>query len=99
MSANARAHDPTVIGSVALRMAREDSVRIVVIAVVHGCLRAETHPCGNVVSAVITVCLRFGRHGSINRTAWSSRDKCVNWKEPQVSRLQLYEQPSDLNDA
>ena len=66
VSTIAGVHDPTVISSVALRMAREDSVHIVVIAVVHGCLRAETHPRGNVVSAVITVCLRFGHHGLIN---------------------------------
>jgi len=25
--------------------------------------------------------------------------KCVNWNEPQASRLQLHEQPSALNDA
>ena len=24
---------------------------------------------------------------------------CVNWNEPQVRRIQLYEQPSALNDA
>jgi len=66
---------------------------------VYWCLRVETRPCGNVVSAVLMFCLRFGRHGSINWTAWSSRDMCVNWNEPQLSRLQLYEQPSALNDA
>jgi len=27
----------------------------------------------------------------------SSRDMCVNWNEPQVSRIQLYEQPSALS--
>jgi len=63
-------------------------------AVVHWCLHVETQPCGSVVSAVITFCLRFGRHGSINWTAWSSRDMCVNWIKPRVSRIQLYEQPS-----
>jgi len=35
LSVMARAHDPTVIGSVALRKAHEDSVHIVVIAVVY----------------------------------------------------------------
>jgi len=49
----------------------------------------------------ITFGLRPGRHGSINCaiaywTAWSSRDMCVNWNEPQASRLQLHEQPSAL---
>ena len=66
----------------------EDSVRIVVIAVVHWCLSAEKHPCGNVVSAVIMLCLRFGRHGSLEldrSTLWSSRDMCVNWNEPQAT--------------
>ena len=43
----------SVIGSVALRKTHEDSVHIVVIAVMHWCLRAETHPRGNIVSAVI----------------------------------------------
>jgi len=52
-------------------------------------LTCETHPCGNVVSTVIMFCLRFGRHGSINWTAWSSHGMCVNWNEPQVSRMQL----------
>jgi len=33
------------------------------------------------------------------RTAWSSREMCVNWNEPHVIHLQLYEQPSALNDA
>ena len=41
----------------------EDFVHIAVIAVVHWCLRAETHPYGNVVRAVIILCLRFGCHG------------------------------------
>ena len=40
------------------------------IAVVYWCLCVENHRCGNVVSAVIMFCLRFGRrHGSINWTA------------------------------
>ena len=78
------------------------------IAVVHWCLRVETHACGYVVSAAITFCLHFGRHDSINwsidnRNDWSnsvsSRDMCVNWNEPQISCIQLYEQPSALNDA
>ena len=43
------------------------------IAVVHWCLRVETHPCGKVVSAVITLCLRFGRHGSSARLIASLR--------------------------
>ena len=58
--------------------AHKDSVHIVVIAVVRLCLHAETHPCGNVVSTVITLCLRLGRHGSLEldqwHGAWSSRD-------------------------
>ena len=62
LSAITRAHDPTVISSVALRT---DSVHIIVIAVMHGCLRAKTHPCGIVVNAVIMFCLCFGRHGSL----------------------------------
>jgi len=61
-SAITQAHDPTVISSVALRT---DSVHIIVIAVMHRCLRAETHPCGNVVSTVIMFCLCFGCHGSL----------------------------------
>jgi len=65
-----------------IHLTKSSHVHIVVIAVVHWCLRAETHPCGNVVSAVIMFCLRLGRHGSINWTAWSSRDMCVNWNEP-----------------
>jgi len=96
LSAIARAHDPVVQLS---GKAHEDSVHIVVIAVVHWCLRVEIHPCGNVVSAEITFCLRFGRHGSISWTAWSSRDMCVNWNEPQVSHIHLYEQLCALNDA
>jgi len=47
----------------------------------------------------LAFCLCFGHHGSINWTVWSSRDMCVNWNEPQVSRIQLYEQPSTLNDV
>jgi len=43
-------------------------------------------------------CLRLGRHGSINSTAWSSRDMYINWNETQASRLQLHEQPSALNE-
>jgi len=47
-------------------------------------------------------CLRLvsmARSNLINWTAWSSLDMCVNWNEPLVSRLQLYEQPScALND-
>ena len=49
---------------------------------------AETHRCGNVVSAVIMFCLRSGCHGSLELEqwkAWSSRDMCVNWNEPRVS--------------
>ena len=40
----------------------------------HWSLHTETHPCGNVVIAVITLCLRLGQAGSnlINWTAWSS---------------------------
>jgi len=45
------------------------------------------------------LCLRLGRLGLINGTAWSSRDTCVNWNEPQASRLQFHEQPSVLNVA
>ena len=37
------------------------------------------------------LCLRFGCHGSINWTAWSSCDMCVNWNKPSMSHLQLYE--------
>jgi len=33
--------------------------------VVHWCLRAETHPCGKVVSAVVMFYLRLGRSGSL----------------------------------
>ena len=36
------------------------------------------------------------RSNLINWTARSSRDMCVNWNKPQVSRLQLCEQPSAL---
>jgi len=35
----------------------------------------------------------------INWTAWLSCDVCVNWNEPQVSCLQLYEQPGALNNT
>jgi len=62
--------------------AHEDSVHIVVIAVMYWCLRVETHTCGHVVSAVMMFCLRFGCCGSINWTAWSTRDTCVSWNEP-----------------
>ena len=34
-----------------------------------------------------------------NWTVWSSCEMCVNWNEPPVSRIQLYKQPSDFNDA
>ena len=94
-----RANDPTVIGSVALRKGprrfcphRSD----------RWCLFAETHPCGNVVSAVIMFCLRFGCHGSLeldHLNSVSSCDMCINWNESQVSRLQLYKQPSPSNDT
>ena len=59
-AAIARVHDPTVIGSVALRKGprkfcphRSDCCRALMLA--------ETHPCGNVVSAAM-FCLRFGCH-------------------------------------
>jgi len=46
-------------------------------------------------------CLRFGHHGSLkldqlNSVVITYNDMCVNWNELQVSRLQLYEQPSVL---
>jgi len=78
LSAIARVHDPTLIGSVALRKPHKDSVHIVVIAVLHWCLRAETHPCDNVVSAVIMFCLRFGRHGSLELDQLNSVD--ITWR-------------------
>ena len=41
------------------------SVHLSIHPFTNSCLRAKTHPCGNVVSAVITYCLRFVRHDSI----------------------------------
>ena len=96
ISANAWAHDPTVIGSVALRKGprrlcphRSDHCRALML----------TYPCGNAVNAVKMFGLCLGHHGSINLTAWSSRGMCVNWNELSASRLQLHEQLSALNDA
>ena len=43
----------------------EPATRNAVATVMHWCLRAETHPCGNCVSAVLMFCLRFGRRGSL----------------------------------
>ena len=56
----------------------------------HWCLRVETHPCSNVVGAVITFSINWKRGHHVT---------CVIWNEPQVSSIQLYEQPSPLNDA
>ena len=57
LSAIARAHDPTVISSVALRKGpRRFCLHR---TAVYWCLRVETHPCGNVVNAVIMLCLRL----------------------------------------
>jgi len=65
LSAIARAHDPTLIGSVALGKGprrfyshRSDHCRVLM-------LTCRNLRCGNVVSVVIMFCLRFGRHGSI----------------------------------
>jgi len=86
VAAIARAYDPTVIASVTLKKGprrlcshRSDCCR----ALMFTC---RNYPCGNVVSAVIMFCLRFGRHGSIKWSAWTSRDMCVNWNKPSVSR-------------
>jgi len=93
VAAIARAHDPTVIVSGALRKGlqrlcphRSD------------CCRALTFTCRNSPSWQrcdrCNVLFSFGRHGAINWTAWSSRDMCINWNERRVNRLQLYEQLS-----
>jgi len=70
LSAIAQAHDPTLIGSGALRKGPRRFCSHRSDRCVYWRLRVETHPCGNVVSAVIMFCLRFGRHGSINWTAY-----------------------------
>ena len=85
LSTIARAHDPAVQLS---GKTHEDSVHILVIAVVHWCLRAETHPCGNVMSAVIMPCLRFWSPW-LART-WSNEQRghhvtCINWNEPKLA--------------
>ena len=88
LSAIARAHDPTVIGSVALRkgpqrfcLHRSDHCLALI-------LTCQTHPCDKVASAVIMFLLHFGRHGSLELdqliTAWSSCDMCVHWKESSM---------------
>ena len=74
---------------------QEDSVHILLIAVVHWCLRAETHPCGNVVRAVVLSSFWPAWLDQLHiATAWSSRDMCVNWNKSRVSSLALF-----LNDA
>ena len=55
----------------------------------------ETHSCGNVINVLSS----FWPPWLDQLNNVSSRDICVNWNEPQVSRLQLYEQPGALNDA
>jgi len=97
----ARAHDPTVIGSVAPRKGprrfcpnRSDRCLALMLLCRNLPLWQGCERCNNVF-----ILAAMARSNSINWTAWSSRDMCVNWNESQVSRLQLYEQPSALNDA
>ena len=89
LSAIAQAHDPTLIGSVALRRFcphRSDRCRVLMPT-------CRNSPLWQRMSAVIMFCLRFGRHSSIIEQR-GHHVMCVNWNEPQVSRLQLCEQPS-----
>jgi len=94
----ARAHDTTVIGSVALRKDprifcphRSDRCRTLMLKCRNSPLWQRCKRWNNVLSP-------FWLPWSNHWTACSSRDMCVNWNEAQVSRLQIYEQPSALSD-
>ena len=63
LTAIAWVHNPTVIGS---GKAHKNSVHIVVIAVMHWWLRAETHTCGNIVSTAM-----FCLWAAMAWTVWS----------------------------
>ena len=83
LSAIAGAHDPTVIGSVALRKGPwrfcphpSDRCRALMLTCRKTPLWQRCECC-----IAIMFCPCLGRHGSINSTAWSSRDMCVNWNE------------------
>ena len=58
-----------------LAKAHEDSDHMAVIAVIHWRLHAKTHRAGEVVSAVITLCLPL----LAIDWAWLPRGMCVNW--------------------
>ena len=88
----ARADDPTVIGSVALRKGPRKFCPHL-----SDCCRALMLTCWN--SPLWQRCERCNNVLSSSWPPWSSRDMWVNWNETQASRAQLYEQPSALTDA
>ena len=96
VSAIARAHDSTVIGSVALRKGprkfcphRNDCCRALMLICRNSPLWQRCERCNNVWLSAWPPWL-----DQLNSV--SSRDMCVNWNEPQASRLQLHQQPSAL---
>ena len=102
LSAITRALDPTVIGSVALRKAprrfcqhRSDRCCALMLTCRNSPLWWCCECCNYVLSSFWLPWLAqtwiIEQHG-LHVT-------CVNWNKPQVSHLQLYEQPSALNDA
>jgi len=62
------------------------------IATMHWCLRAETHPGGKGVSIVIILCLLSGRHCLLNLNSMVVTYH-VHWSELQASCVELYGQP------
>ena len=100
LSAIAQAHDPTVIGSIAPRKGphrfcphRSDHCHALMLTCRNSPSWQHCERCNNVLSSFWPPWLDH------NWTVWSSCEMCVNWNEPPVSRIQLYKQPSDFNDA
>ena len=102
LPANAQAHNPTVIGSVALRKGPQrfcphcsDRCHALMLTCQNSALWQCCECCNNVLSSFwlprLTWTWSIEQHGH--------HVTCVNWNEPHVSRLQLYEQPSAFNDA
>jgi len=91
LSAIARARNPTAIGSVALRKGprrfcphRSNHCHALMLTCRNSLLRQHCEHCNNVLSS-------FGQRGH--------HVMCINWNEPQVSRLQLYKHPIALNST
>jgi len=87
-SAIARAHDPTLIGSVALRKGprrfcphRSDCCRVLMLTCRNSPLWQRCERCNNAVFVLAAMARSIEQRGH--------HVTCFNWNEPSVSRLQL----------